>query len=104
MIDQPNGCGPKGWFGKLIPNHLFGLSVKSACDYHDLQYIQGGDNHQRKVADQNFLDGMLEKIKQKSDSKVISFLRRVGAYSYYLAVRFLGKYFFKKDNFPYGKA
>lgn len=104
MIDQPNGCGPKGWFGKLIPNHLFGLSVKSACDYHDQQYIQGGSNHQRKLADQIFLKEMLEKIKHKNDSKVISFLRKLGAYSYYLAVRFLGKYFFKKDNSPSEKA
>lgn len=104
MIERPNGCGPKGWFGKLIPNHLFGLSVKSACDYHDQQYIQGGNDHQIKLTDQIFLKEMLEKIKQKHDSKVISFLRIAGAYFYYLAVRFLGKYFFKKDISPSEKA
>lgn len=100
MIERPNGCGPKGWFGKLIPDHLFGLSVKSACDYHDQQYIQGGSSQQRKLADQIFLKEMLEKIKQKNDSKVISFSRKVGAYSYYWGVCFLGKYFFKKDISP----
>ena len=103
MTERPNGCGPKGWLGKLIPDHLFGLSVKKACNYHDQQYIQGGDDHQRKIADQFFLDEMLDKIRKSNDAKLISFLRKVSAYSYYFAVRFFGNVFFKKVTFPSGK-
>lgn len=95
MIERPNGCGPKGWLGRLIPDHLFGLSIERACDYHDEQYIQGGNDHQRKLADQIFLDGMLDKIRKSNDGKLVSLLRKASAYSYYYSVRFFGKTYFK---------
>lgn len=96
MIERPNGCGPKGWLGKLIPDHLFGLSVNEACDLHDEQYIQGGNDYQRKLADQIFLNGILDKIRNTNDKKLISFLRKISAYSYYFAIRLFGNTFFRK--------
>lgn len=97
MTERPNGCGPKGWLGRIIPDHLLGLSVNDACDLHDQQYIEGGDDIQRKRADQIFLNQMIDKIEMNKSGKIISFLRKSGAYFYYYAVRFFGNKFFKKS-------
>lgn len=34
----PNGCGPAGWLGWLVPNSPLGCQFKAACDAHDICY------------------------------------------------------------------
>lgn len=35
---KPNGCGPGGWLGVLVPNTPVGCDFKAACDQHDICY------------------------------------------------------------------
>ncbi len=95
MSNRPNGCGPKGILGKLIPDNLFGLSVNDACNNHDKLYSVGGNSDKRKVADQVFLFQMLRKINAADDGKWLSFLRKIKAYTYYFSVRLWGKFFYQ---------
>jgi RHS repeat-associated protein len=58
----PNGCGPGGWIGKLIPDAI-NYPIKGlmdfthACNQHDLCYGHHFGNV-RKRCDDNFLRGM----------------------------------------------
>ncbi len=38
---EPNGCGPNGRWGRLVPNEVWGLcDFKEACNAHDLCYAR----------------------------------------------------------------
>lgn len=54
----PNGCGPEGATGLLVPDCPFGLvCFKLACDRHDLCYVDCGVP--REACDSNFGKAML---------------------------------------------
>lgn len=95
MKSRPNGCGPKGIVGKLIPDGLLGLSVMEDCDLHDIHYTNGGTQEDRKKADELFLANMLKKIKERSQSKLAKAIRKLQAYFYFWSVRLFGKTFFE---------
>src|SRR5204862_545076 len=35
---KPNGCGPSGWLGSLVPDWIGRCQLKKACDQHDVCY------------------------------------------------------------------
>lgn len=35
---KPNGCGPDGWLGVLVPDTPVGCDFTAACDQHDICY------------------------------------------------------------------
>lgn len=96
MRFKPNGCGPKGVVGKLIPDSLLGVSVQEACNLHDDRYHQGGTSEKRWRADRNFLEDMLSAIEKEKGSRLIGQARKMGAYIYYYSVRIFGHFLFGK--------
>lgn len=82
-----NGCGGKGgWFNP--PEFLFHAS----CNQHDFYYWRGGDETDRKEADETFYKFM------KKDVSEAKWFRKpfygIAAYTYYKSVRVFGKKFF----------
>ncbi len=49
-----NGCGPRGWLGRLIPESLFGLSITFLCYIHDHMYERCCCEADEDVADAIF--------------------------------------------------
>ena len=96
MTNRPNGCGPRGLVGKIIPDKLLGVSIHEACNIHDQRYLRGGVAWKRVKADREFLDNMLKEIEKKSKSKILKGMRKISAYLYYLGVRWFGEFFFEK--------
>jgi hypothetical protein len=84
-----NGCGAKGLGGWLVPNTLYFLSIKEACNIHDWMYEQGKTNTDKEEADRVFLNNMLRIIEGKP-SKLLNALRRQRAMKYYTAVKDYG--------------
>lgn len=101
----PNGCGPGGWLGTVVPNRFFDCSFKPACDNHDVCYsrcescgvlfgrpeCQGTceDKRERKErCDVAFRDQMFSDNKNKAHCKT-------AARAYYLAVRYRGCAYFR---------
>jgi hypothetical protein len=58
-----NGCGAKSGISKyLVPNHMWGLAVKPACNIHDWMYSEGRSEADREAADLRFLCNLLALI------------------------------------------
>ena len=94
-----NGCGPKGIWGKFIPDGLLGVSINEACNVHDDQYSSGRTKEDRRLADQGFLDNMLHEVGSRQGIKVLKLARKALAYTYYFSVRVFGGFFFGKQAF-----
>jgi len=87
-----NGCGGKGGFINP-PEFLFHAS----CNQHDFYYWRGGDEIDRKKADDAFYRFM--QIDCTNEDRFIKrHLYEINAWLYYKAVRVFGKKFFN-----YGK-
>lgn len=82
-----NGCGNKSKFVS-VPSFIF----RASCDKHDVLYLIGGSEADRKKADDAFYYYM------KIDADMYSGLQRLKyraiAYIYYKAVRLFGREFF----------
>jgi hypothetical protein len=91
---RSNGCGPKGFLGRLIPDSFLGVSVHAACNYHDEGYSKGGSEKNRKKADQKFLEDMLLAIDRRGGIFIAKNIRKLGAYFYYFGVRLFGSAYF----------
>ena len=98
MKSRPNGCGPQGLVGKIIPDSLFGVSVLEACNFHDRTYSKGGNAKKRRIADKKFLADMLMKVEKQSQSKVLKALRKTQAYLYFWSVRIFGSLFINQKS------
>jgi hypothetical protein len=94
MSSRPNGCGPKGFLGRLIPESFLGVSFHEACNLHDERYFKGSSVRDRKIADQKFLDEMLLGIDRRGGIFLAKKIRKLGAYFYYFGVRLFGSFFF----------
>lgn len=57
-----NGCGTRGLIGLLVPDTIWGLSIKAACNIHDWMYAVGETIEDKKEADRVFLNNMLRLI------------------------------------------
>ena len=84
-----NGCGPKK-FGWLIPDVILGIDIGVACDAHDWDYNEGGDESDRLVADRRILKNMLAVIDAYHLSKSVRIRCKMMAYQYFAGVRFFG--------------
>jgi len=52
----PNGCGPSGWFGKLVPDEIGGANFDDCCDIHDLGYHVGKGGWRGLLTEKPFID------------------------------------------------
>jgi len=91
-----NGAGPKG-YGWLVPDSLWGLNCTPCFDIHDYCY-KVWHGHERKVlADQLMLENLYSWIEEYTKGrckKPLRWLRKRGAYKYYLAVKIGGEWFY----------
>lgn len=99
-----NGCGTQkkwlGLFGFNVPDKLWGLRVTEACNIHDWMYEEGGNEMDRELADEWFLENMKLLINEGR----WNFLRRLrmkDAIGYYEGVRIIGKYCFNYKGEDY---
>jgi hypothetical protein len=96
------GCGPGGIGDFLVPDTIYGLSIKPACQVHDWDYRfgEGHSEEERKKADKRFLTNMFLIIDDHGGNFIIMALRRRRAKEYYLAVRWFGAaaYFEERSN------
>ncbi len=96
-----NGCGAKGLGGWFVPNTLWGLSVKPACDRHDWMWEEGKTIADKEKADRVFLNNMVRIIENADHfgAGILRPLRRQRAMKYYSAVKdFGGPAFWKNKN------
>lgn len=84
-----NGCGPGGWKVDLVPDSIWGLGVRAACDIHDWCYYWGESSRDKEFADRLFLNNLLSIIDANS-TWVMRIVRRHRAFKYYEAVATLG--------------
>ena len=88
-----NGCGGKGGIFNP-PEFLFHAS----CNQHDFYYWRGGDESDRKEADDTYYDKMKEDVAEASAIKRPFY--GCMAWIYYKAVRIVGKKFFNYTDTP----
>jgi hypothetical protein len=84
------GCGPGGLGDYIVPDTLYGLSVKPACAIHDWQYHYGVTLADKDDADNNFRDNMVRLIKAQGSWGIIENLRLRRARTYYEMVSHFG--------------
>ena len=86
-----NGAGPKGK-GWIIPDTMWGLSIKEAANIHDYMYHVGKTIEDKESADRSFLNNMLRVIDNKKGffHSVLRHLRHARAKEYYNAVKYFG--------------
>ena len=78
-----NGCGAKGW-GGLIPDTIWFLDIKEACDVHDYMYHKGYTLRDKDKADRLFFKNMVALI--DDGWPILRHIRKVRATAYYKAV------------------
>ena len=84
------GCGPGGFGDILVPDTMYGLSVKPACAIHDWMYAFGETDQDKIDADEVFQNNMLRIIDIKSKSRILRFARRFRSLWYFFSVKFFG--------------
>lgn len=93
-------CGPQNYLDYLIPDALWGLSIKQACCIHDYMYTAGRTQADKETADRVFLENMLVLIDAAKSNRFLRWMRRRSAWSYYQAVhRFGGPIFWNQEKF-----
>ena len=94
-----NGCGPRGFGDKVVPDKLVFLSVKAACIIHDFSYNVGETPEDKQRADFAFLVNMLRIVNTKSKFWPLKMIRRRLALAYYDAVSEFGEGCFKDKSY-----
>ena len=86
------GCGPGGFWDWFVPDRMWGLSVKEACEQHDHDYRfgVGASNEHRKECDDRMKENMHIIVHEKSDSWILKQARHVRINTYYCFVRTCG--------------
>ena len=88
--DICDGCGTRGWKGKIVPDNIFGLSIKEACNIHDYMYYVGQTIQDKQEADRTFLNNILRCIDASDSYWFMDIIRRKRAFTYYNAVVMFG--------------
>lgn len=98
--DVAGGCGPGGVGDLLVPDKMYGLSVRPACSIHDWMYHYGIDFDDKKKADGVFLENMVRIIKKNTKWGWVKSLRLRRARIYFEAVSRYGgpAYWDEKNN------
>lgn len=95
-----NGCGTKG-IGKVVPEHIWGVCITTACYIHDFMYHIGETIADKEEADRTFLNNMIRLIENESKFFLAKRIRLRCAYGFYAAVRdFGGPAFWNAKNSP----
>jgi len=89
-----NGCGPGGLGDFLIPDTIYGLSVKPACKIHDWMFTIYNDEAGFRLSNQVFLDNMIRINNSTSKNVWLKWIRMRRILKYYRAVRDFGRLFF----------
>lgn len=84
------GCGPGGIGDFLVPDTVWGLSIRPACEIHDYMYADGRTWDDKRLADKVFLANMVSIVRAKTDNAVLRWLRLQRVRTYYRAVRDFG--------------
>ena len=95
------GCGPGGIGDLFIPDTMYGLNVKPACEIHDFYYgpMMPATIECKEEADRVFLNNLIRIIEAKTQSNLLAALRKRRARTYYHAVKtFGGPAFWKNKN------
>jgi hypothetical protein len=85
-----NGCGPSGWKVGIITDSIWGVDIRPACDIHDWMYAEGETPAAKDEADRVFLNNMLRLIDAAGGCRLLQWLRRIDARTYYEAVQHFG--------------
>lgn len=102
LTDATGGCGPGGFGDILVPDRMYGLSVRAACSIHDWTYHWGETLEDKKLADRIFLNNMIRIIKAGSLLDWLKRLRLKRAKLYYNMVKnYGGPAFWDNKNKPY---
>lgn len=88
LLDICNGCGQAGWKGKLVPNTVWGLSIKEDCNVHDFMYHVGLTDTDKKQGDRTLLNNMTRTVLNAGGW--LERLRLWRIEKYYLAVKYGG--------------
>jgi hypothetical protein len=86
-----NGCGPSGWKEKIVPDTIYGLNVKDACEIHDWEYEAGETLRDKILADINLLVNLIIIIINHTKKKWLIALRCLRAMKYFIAVLIFGR-------------
>lgn len=81
-----DGCG-SGWNEKLVPDTVYGLSIKEACCPHDFSYEFGGTQEDKDIADLELLENTLEIINNYTVANQVGRLNKLkcAMYPHWLA-------------------
>ncbi|MEX2524481.1 MAG: hypothetical protein WD750_05955 [Gammaproteobacteria bacterium] len=87
-----NGCGSAQAKFDFIPDTVWFLPIRKACDIHDWMYAQGRDIEDKRQADRVFLNNMLRLVERERGivGRLLKPLRRRRALKYYEAVNAFG--------------
>lgn len=87
-----NGCGPGGWKFDIIPDTVYGLSIKEACNIHDWRYTLGTSEADKDQADKEFLSNCLALVSNDKSflGYALHYPRRLRAREYFEAVHCFG--------------
>jgi hypothetical protein len=86
------GCGPGGIGDVLVPDTVWGLNIKPACQIHDWYYRHWPEDTEeaRLRADRIFFNNMLRIVNAKTKNRLLLALRRLRCKTYYKMVRSFG--------------
>ena len=92
-----DGCGT-GWNEPIVPDTIYGLSVKPACCVHDWEFMQGGLYSDFEAANWRFFQNLLALINSVKAWWYPKALARRRALLYYEAVERFGWEIFEANN------
>jgi len=95
------GCGPGGWGDRLVPDTVYGLSIKPACQIHDTYYRHWPDSSEqaRNMIDRIFKNNMIRIVDYYTSVGWLRWLRRRRCIKYYKMVKnFGGPAFYGERN------
>lgn len=86
------GCGPGGIGDYLVPDTVYGLSIRNACRIHDWGYrhSQDASEEARKAHDKILSYNSARIVKAKTQSQLLLKLRLRRVRTYYQMVRAFG--------------
>lgn len=95
------GCGPGGFGDWLVPDTLWGLSIRPACRIHDWMYHVGATIEDKDEADRTLMNNMIRIIRARTNFVLLGLLRMRRARTYYFFVKeFGGPAFWNRKNDP----
>ncbi len=83
-----NGCGAAGAKFDFVPDSIYGLSIKEACNIHDYMYHVGDNSEDKIISDRVFFYNTIRII--DGNGGPLKLFRKLRALWYFLSVNFFG--------------